>query len=658
MYLPFLQFKSNTACVCGLAECKDILSQFRQLNDLRGQVQTLPNPQSKTKTDLAKNKRQYMNRLTTHCTKAREALKSQVNESHIRLLRSNVTERKEAYIALWHFDKKVLERISIDDRTMPLFIPVNIAIESQLYHNTGGSLYSKADQCPHIIRDRNNKGRGTEIALVPTYYDATSALQDVKDAKASKEEHDAKLVATESHARRTRETGPRSHSSSSIVSPTPRTGSASGDSNKRHKSNTNTVPKVMSNDLFTKLTKERQLDELDRLRKELEDYSTAMDGEIDQIREKKEEADKLVFVLQQTIAGDEQRKVHKNLSFTELAQQQHDDQEKLRIQLEVLAQDGSGLNRISMTTKTLFESNEKLCKQLYGFPDFVFLIDFLESAFDVKYEKPKNVNLQRGKADGGLREFEQILLTLLWTNTYWYQDVIGVLFGIKSNKTVANYINRWLPLLGECGDMLSSLLPFMDATSFEALEPESYIDMNLRMIGALVDGKDFLTETVRSDRVLNCALASNKMHHSAFRVLTWSLPCGAVIERTPAFFGRASEKALMNTWGKLGRLKFPFGYMILGDKGFDNTATCYVNYNTTLHPAFLTNDQFNQDQGNHNITICQKRYSCETVYSRVTDTVKLSGVYRREHFQHFEALVGWAHGRANICYGYLQKVHS
>jgi hypothetical protein len=229
-----------------------------------------------------------MNRLTTRCTKAREALKCQVNERHIRSLRSNETERKEAYIALWHFDKKVLERISIDDRTMPLFIPVNIAIQSQLYHNTGGSLYSKADQCPQIIRDRNNKGRGTEIALVPTYYDTTNALQDVKDAKASKEGHDAKLVATESHARRTRETGPRSHSSSSFVSPTPRTGSASGDSNKRHKSNTNTVPKVMSNDLFTKLTKKRQLDELDRLRKELEDYSTAMDDEIDQIREKKE----------------------------------------------------------------------------------------------------------------------------------------------------------------------------------------------------------------------------------------------------------------------------------------------------------------------------------------------------------------------------------
>ena len=169
--------------------------------------------------------------------------------------------------------------------------------------------------------------------------------------------------------------------------------------------------------------------------------------------------------------------------------------------------------------------------------------------------------------------------------------------------------------------------------------------MNLRKVGLVVDGKDFLTETVRSDRVLNCALASNKMHHSAFRVLTWSLPCGAVVERTAAFFARASEKALMNTWGSAGRLKLPAGYLVLGDKGFDGMAACYENYNTTLHPAFLTNKQFNKDQINHNLTICQKQYSCETVYSRVTETIKLSGIYRREYFHHFEALVGWVGSR-------------
>lgn len=187
-----------------------------------------------------------------------------------------------------------------------------------------------------------------------------------------------------------------------------------------------------------------------------------------------------------------------------------------------------------------------------------------------------------------------------------------------------------MPLLGERGDMMSSLLVFMDEKSFDDLEPESYLDINLRKVCDVVDGKDFLTETVRNDRVLNCAQASNKMHHSAFRVLTWSLPCGAVIERSPAFLARASEKAIMNIWGNLGRLKFPNGYLILGDKGFDNTAGCYVNYNTTLHPAFLTNSQFSRDQVNHNISICQKRYSCEIVYSRVTRTRKLSGVFRQE----------------------------
>ena len=204
--------------------------------------------------------------------------------------------------------------------------------------------------------------------------------------------------------------------------------------------------------------------------------------------------------------------------------------------------------------------------------------------------------------------------------------------------------------------MLSRLLPFMGPEEYDKLEPPSYDEVGLKNVAALIDGKDFLAETVRSDRFLNCSQASNKMHASVFRVLIWSLPCGIVIERTCTFLGRASEKNLMRTWGKHGRLKFPIGYLILGDKGFDNTAGCYTNYNTTLHPSFLSNAEFNKDQVNHNIFVCQKRYSCEVVYSRITQVAKLSGVFRREWFHHFESLVGWAHGRANLCYGFLQDI--
>ena len=171
-----------------------------------------------------------------------------------------------------------------------------------------------------------------------------------------------------------------------------------------------------------------------------------------------------------------------------------------------------------------------------------------------------------------------------------------------------------------------------------------------------MDGKDFPTETCWIDRLVNCAQHSNKLHTSAFRILTWSLACGAVVERTPAFLGRTSEKALIGYWGKYGRLLFPKGSLILGDKGFDNTASCYVNYNTTLHPAFLTNPQFNESQVGHNIEICQKRYTCEVVYSRVTNVEALYGVIPRRRFRNMEPLIGWAHGRANLCYKPLQAI--
>ena len=103
-------------------------------------------------------------------------------------------------------------------------------------------------------------------------------------------------------------------------------------------------------------------------------------------------------------------------------------------------------------------------------------------------------------------------------------------------------------MIGERGDMMSSLLPFLTEDSFEAMKPYTYNEVNLDRIGGIADGKDFNVETVRVERVINAAQHSNKTGHSAFRILTWSLPMGTVVERTPAFLGRTSEKAIMNRW--------------------------------------------------------------------------------------------------------------
>ena len=51
-------------------DCKDILSGFRDLKDLCGQVQTLPNPSPKVETALTNNKRHYLDRVSKHLHRA------------------------------------------------------------------------------------------------------------------------------------------------------------------------------------------------------------------------------------------------------------------------------------------------------------------------------------------------------------------------------------------------------------------------------------------------------------------------------------------------------------------------------------------------------------------------------------------------------------
>ena len=57
------------------------------------------------------------------------------------------------------------------------------------------------------------------------------------------------------------------------------------------------------------------------------------------------------------------------------------------------------------------------------------------------------------------------------------------MFGVASVSTVGDYIIKWMPLLGERGDMMSSLLMFMDEESYETLEPKSYKEVGLRKVG-------------------------------------------------------------------------------------------------------------------------------------------------------------------------------
>ena len=77
------------------------------------------------------------------------------------------------------------------------------------------------------------------------------------------------------------------------------------------------------------------------------------------------------------------------------------------------------------------------------------------------------------------------------------------------------------------------------------MELQSYIDLGLQKVGAVLDGKDFLCETVRSNRTVSISQQSNKMHADTFRILTYTLPFGLSFEHTDVFLSRVSEKGLV-----------------------------------------------------------------------------------------------------------------
>ena len=65
----------------------------------------------------------------------------------------------------------------------------------------------------------------------------------------------------------------------------------------------------------------------------------------------------------------------------------------------------------------------------------------------------------------------------------------------------------------------------------------------------LVDSKDMLIETMRSNDSLRRRIRSKKLCESAARTLNFSTPMGLSFEHTRAVGARASEKKLVQWWG-------------------------------------------------------------------------------------------------------------
>jgi hypothetical protein len=302
----------------------------------------------------------------------------------------------------------------------------------------------------------------------------------------------------------------------------------------------------------------------------------------------------------------------------------------------------AGVNRASICSEEWHKLHPTQAKDLFGFDTWDETACIIEVNFGLFPPKQSDYT-----PDGPLTEFEECLLALVWMENDVSLAKLQLYSGGKSIGTVSNVLKKWTPEWGEVGDQMS-ILPWITADFIDDMEPEKYQKANLRKVGSVVDGKDFGAETVRKNAIITVAQRSSKIEASAFRILTWSLACGLIHERTKGFLSKGSEKAINRLWGAHGRLIIPAGYLLMGDKGFEGTSGFYPNDNPVLFPAFLYGQVFSREQVGWNIQACQLRYTCEVDFSRVTQRKSLYGKLRRAKFTYFEDLVGWAHGRANM----------
>lgn len=149
--------------------------------------------------------------------------------------------------------------------------------------------------------------------------------------------------------------------------------------------------------------------------------------------------------------------------------------------------------------------------------------------------------------DSELSEWEQCMVARMRLRKGSEYSCLSILWG-RSVSSIGNYCNNWLPNWGYAGQDLSilDLTPeYLDATM-----PKEFIDNNMSDICAMVDGKDFLSEVERSSGAASRAGYSDKSSHYAMRMVTWTAPNGLTVEHTSPYYGRSSEQALVELWGK------------------------------------------------------------------------------------------------------------
>jgi hypothetical protein len=298
-----------------------------------------------------------------------------------------------------------------------------------------------------------------------------------------------------------------------------------------------------------------------------------------------------------------------------------------------------GLCRQNLTSTEWHAANPDAARHLFGFKSWRETKAYM-LCFWPDLDIPEGL-----EHTSDMTPFEQALICKMRFRRALTEKALGLMWG-RSESSISRYTNKWAPRWGRMGQHLSIL--HIDAGFLEATCPQAYKDGGLEKICAVPDGKDFMIHTPRSNTLITRASRSDKVEHSATRVITWSTPAGLCFEHTDMYLARVSEKRLVELWGP--RLaKCPPGWKMLSDRGFAGTARYYPNFNAQITPRFLAGrKQFAAEEVASDHGICKLRYTCEVAFSRVVLEEALQDVIPQHFYRLLEDMNQWAHANINI----------
>ena len=370
VYYPFHNnYSTSVACICGLKECRTIINDFRKIKDARGQTQYVPNSvDGSRKGNIADRDSHYVQCMVIHRKDTKEKLDEMQNTKVVKETRTTQPQKVERRVAICHFDKKLLGSLDEEFTIVPKIMDTKLATSKGLYHASGGSIYSQADS----LELKGVK----QVVLVPTSYNVTTIMKDLKDATVESEE-DA-IVQTALKEAETR----NKHSSRD------RSCDSQGKKKKRKGPDLEVIPSTA----FFEMSSDEQLEYFEKLRADVLTFKQSSVSKVEEMDVRLGDLLNAKNIIADALKREEEITKKTKGRIDQLKRKQASTME-LAEHLKAL-KEVAGLNRISIASKNgSVAKDASVCKQLFGFDDFDFMIDFLESAFEIQMLNQRNRRL-------------------------------------------------------------------------------------------------------------------------------------------------------------------------------------------------------------------------------------------------------------------------